>query len=163
MWQQCCSVCCSPYRVSIHTPTQGVTVSLSKLIPSLKFQSTHPRRVWHSKQYCYREVLQFQSTHPRRVWHCCIRYGASLACFNPHTHAGCDEAIHYSWIVMVEFQSTHPRRVWPIASVIAVMVSMFQSTHPRRVWLGIIVWCCLVACFNPHTHAGCDSISNNIL
>ena len=55
--------------VSIHTPTQGVTVAN---MPSgniwLPFQSTHPRRVWPA----FRQILRI------------------LLCFNPHTHAGCD-------------------------------------------------------------------------
>ena len=34
-------------RVSIHTPTKGVTLSESNFIRASMFQSTHPRRVWH--------------------------------------------------------------------------------------------------------------------
>ena len=34
---------------------------------------------------------------------------------------------------------------------------MFQSTHPRRVWHGLWKIYFLEQCFNPHTHAGCDS------
>ena len=32
--------------VSIHTPTKGVTRELPRTLVNLKFQSTHPRRVW---------------------------------------------------------------------------------------------------------------------
>ena len=59
---------CQTMSVSIHTPTQGVTLDQSKEYQELKFQSTHPRRVWLSvigKKRCGE-------------------------CFNPHTHAGCD-------------------------------------------------------------------------
>ena len=34
---------------------------------------------------------------------------------------------------------------------------MFQSTHPRRVWHNFYFLLSLCTCFNPHTHAGCDS------
>ena len=33
----------------------------------------------------------------------------------------------------------------------------FQSTHPRRVWLVWIPFQQETLCFNPHTHAGCDT------
>ena len=35
--------------------------------------------------------------------------------------------------------------------------SQFQSTHPRRVWHNFYFLLSLCTCFNPHTHAGCDS------
>ena len=56
-------------KVSIHTPTQGVTEQYGRdnLIPFL-FQSTHPRRVWLMSDF-----------NP-----------LDRASFNPHTHAGCD-------------------------------------------------------------------------
>ena len=56
-------------RVSIHTPTQGVTLWDSKNTNVLKFQSTHPRRVWQDTTGAT---------------------GKYLHGFNPHTHAGCD-------------------------------------------------------------------------
>ena len=78
--------------VSIHTPTQGVTIGLPVLPRYSGFQSTHPRRVWLRYGGTLYEVIQFQSTHPRRVW---LNKKIGIPCF---------------W----EFQSTHPRRVWPI-------------------------------------------------
>ena len=56
------------WKVSIHTPTQGVTSKCLPSIYSYKFQSTHPRRVW------------------RIIWLVLL----VLPRFNPHTHAGCD-------------------------------------------------------------------------
>ena len=58
-------------KVSIHTPTQGVTPLIRLLILVSKFQSTHPRRVWLTVD-----------------WVGCI-----CESFNPHTHAGCDSAL----------------------------------------------------------------------
>ena len=59
-----------PARVSIHTPTQGVTNSRLSRMHLSKFQSTHPRRVWRGTN------IEFN---------CWGR-------FNPHTHAGCDSS-----------------------------------------------------------------------
>ena len=150
-------------QVSIHTPTQGVTIFAN-----------------------IREKLaRFQSTHPRRVWLLPVIAVTLIKGFNPHTHAGCDISNLLYKDIPVEFQSTHPRRVWqiwrppiynpynvsihtPTQGVTYVTYRLmpsieFQSTHPRRVW-----HCCTFAVlqvdsFNPHTHAGCDPISNNIL
>ena len=56
-------------KVSIHTPTKGVTRILSLTLLLSRFQSTHPRRVWLTYGYSPRYAELFQSTHPRRVWH----------------------------------------------------------------------------------------------
>ena len=148
--------------VSIHTPTQGVTTSIMYPAQASQFQSTHPRRVWPFCTFamCSEYVsihtptqgvtmeyflqyarYRFQSTHPRRVWHlwpCPLGYRR-------------------------RFQSTHPRRVWPWCRRIVFFQEQFQSTHPRRVWHQPPAHGNPLQCFNPHTHAGCDSISNNIL
>ena len=82
-----------PNRYSFNPHThEGCDLSnIGYQIEYLKFQSTHPRRVWHNWfRTNFAEDL-FQSTHPRRVWQ--IR-GIG----------------HY---LAAEFQSTHPRRVWP--------------------------------------------------
>ena len=146
--------------VSIHTPTQGVTHYTYPYSTSLKFQSTHPRRVWQSRD----------------------GYQGDNEGFNPHTHAGCDTnspdigtdglvsihtptqgvtsksgygvtshhvSIHTptqgvtfsirNKTVLLQFQSTHPRRVWLVSVFCPLLVFLFQSTHPRRVWLLIFV------------------------
>ncbi len=85
----------------------------------------------------------------------------SVSCFNPHTHAGCDEnakcrshwllvSIHTptqgvtQWSTALnksgEFQSTHPRRVWRYWVFERWLLTWFQSTHPRRVWLNYALW-----------------------
>ena len=63
-------------KVSIHTPTKGVTRILSLTLLLSRFQSTHPRRVWLTYGYSPRYAELFQSTHPRRVWQpACERLG----------------------------------------------------------------------------------------
>ena len=122
-----------------------------------KFQSTHPRRVWHLKNHTVMAVNQFQSTHPRRVWLANSYSFVSLnkvsihtptkgvtkwslavnrlpRCFNPHTHEGCDLGLR-SQSVSVACFNPHTHEgcdVKPFRGLICVL--QFQSTHPRRVW-----------------------------
>ena len=147
-----------------HTHAGCDVLYLHQTFEKFEFQSTHPRRVWQGDVSITRVFVQFQSTHPRRVW--------LLA------------TVHVLQLLL--FQSTHPRRVWQLKSERIVIHTKFQSTHPRRVWLlidrfdgrfllvsihtptqGVTKFTLLSLCgydsFNPHTHAGCDSISNNIL
>ena len=98
--------------VSIHTPTQGVTPQIVLLITDNRFQSTHPRRVWH----CTNKNKVYQNSfNPHTHAGCDVCYKTCFnvsCCFNPHTHAGCDgfsPSLLVNWIM---FQSTHPRRVW---------------------------------------------------
>ena len=113
----------------------------------------------------------------------CISVHCALACFNPHTHAGCDcELCVYGQEIGVSihtptqgvtqpvvptesdndgFQSTHPRRVWLDCGQCDYCIHKFQSTHPRRVWHNTVVITLFPFCFNPHTHAGCDSIKHS--
>ena len=101
------------FLVSIHTPTQGVTI-------------------WG---FTVDNISKFQSTHPRRVWHKYVHYlSISINCFNPHTHAGCD------WWGIGDFRS---------------LVGFNPHTHagcdPSQ-----FLQCPVSVRFNPHTHAGCD-------
>ena len=101
-------------NVSIHTPTQGVTLrDKSKKSVSSCFNP-------HTHAGCDITV----------DWVGCI-----WASFNPHTHAGCDRAKIPKRNASLRFQSTHPRRVWLRAGTTCIPSWSFQSTHPRRVWL----------------------------
>ena len=74
--------------VSIHTPTQGVTTLAA-------VNSRNPRVSIHTPT---QGVTQAEVW---KVWH---------RSFNPHTHAGCDTGRSLESLAQ-EFQSTHPRRV----------------------------------------------------
>ena len=103
-------------RVSIHTPTQGVTIPPSP--------------------YC-REIL-FQSTHPRRVWLLPVIAVTLIKGFNPHTHAGCDKSDVHQSIIPIMFQSTHPRRVWLLLMVYTIgkrKVSIHTPTQGVTLYL----------------------------
>ena len=145
--------------------------------PIIKFQSTHPRRVWHNFYFllslctCFNPHTHAGCDSGRRA----MRDAGSG--FNPHTHAGCDYYQCFDLHIRM-FQSTHPRRVWPWSIFYNTRVigfnphthagcdsfhlrssqrpRMFQSTHPRRVWHTSGFRKGWFQCFNPHTHAGCD-------
>ena len=151
-------VVCSPI-VSIHTPTKGVTWFLNYSPKRIKFQSTHPRRVWrayrifydpqrgfnpHTHEGCDSTDKQFGMakevsihTPTKGVTHSQCNNWRTLLCFNPHTHEGCDRLSLNDNFGSTMFQSTHPRRVWLQISCPHTQLALFQSTHPRRVWL----WC----------------------
>ena len=104
-------------------------------------------------------TLRFQSTHPRRVRPRSQEPTLWDAGFNPRTHVGCDSANGALLALVLWFQSTHPRRVrLRLVGHIAYTL-LFQSTHPRRVRL-ISHWLMTkqLQSFNPRTHVGCDLI-----
>ena len=77
-------------RVSIHTPTKGVT-SDSKIPPFCLRVSIHtPTKGVTQGTGHVRFIYMFQSTHPRRVWLKRHNIMAIKTSFNPHTHEGCD-------------------------------------------------------------------------
>ena len=127
-------------RVSIHAPTKGAT-SYGTTLPttSIRFQSTHPRRVRRTVTDQYIAAMEFQSTHPRRV-----RPVIALVA-------------HLS---KVKFQSTHPRRVRPqhrtppphsysVSIHAPTKGATSNTTNAVSVTIG----------FNPRTHEGCDGIN----
>ena len=119
--------------VSIHTPTQGVTQYSGSDFPYIRFQSTHPRRVWLIRTVT---ILQHIS-------------------FNPHTHAGCDLIVIVDSI-KEEFQSTHPRRVClelpeDLTGIVVSIHTPTQGVTQDGQWYQMTI-----DGFNPHTHAGCD-------
>ena len=99
----------------------------------------------------------FQSTHPRRVWlGDTVFQHHHLQSFNPHTHAGCDGT--QSWLAFDFVVSIHtPTQGVTLQMDVSTRHALkFQSTHPRRVWREASTYSFTFACFNPHTHAGCD-------
>ena len=170
--------------VSIHTPTQGVTImaQFNNLLLTA-FQSTHPRRVWLREAFRFGILARFNPhTHAGcdRILRAVHRTPQS---FNPHTHAGCDFDQLGMQAVPALFQSTHPRRVWLRVGCLVeyftcfnphthagcdfdqlgmqAVPALFQSTHPRRVWPELLKKLNRFTCFNPHTHAGCDLKERN--
>ena len=121
-------------KVSIHTPTQGVTQSITstKLIKIVSIH-TPTQGVTYLSFPSFQNGV-FQSTHPRRVWQGDLNEKFAERVVSIHT----------------------PTQGVTTYGYIAVIVRMFQSTHPRRVWLMEYFHNTRVIGFNPHTHAGCD-------
>ena len=123
--------------VSIHTPTQGVTLAGNAIGASSQFQSTHPRRVWPREAPA---AIIPPSFNPHTHAGCdCSMLAArkDLRRFNPHTHAGCDLNNPN-----VPDNTTQVSIHTPTQGVTRTMrttptTKAFQSTHPRRVWLYI--------------------------
>ena len=147
------------FPVSIHTPTQGVTAATIFCSEFNKFQSTHPRRVWHWLPIPYfddilvsihtptqgvtqaRYVLIYPvtvsiHTPTQGVTWCGADGWYTVPSFNPHTHAGCDT---YKNLITIDGKvSIH---------------TPTQGVTRRFEWE-----VCGTGCFNPHTHAGCDHV-----
>ena len=145
-------------KVSIHTPTKGVTFRRSKSsFVAIRFNP-------HTHEGCDSyggnigiANLKFQSTHPRRVW-LCVPYTLIFAInVSIHTPTKGVTILLIHPLAVILFQSTHPRRVWqPCQLHRGAACCVFQSTHPRRVWLSKCFKTVCNRCFNPHTHEGCD-------
>ena len=135
---------CILKKVSIHTPTKGVTkLSYKFALDTYQFQSTHPRRVWHTAHGDSSVLPEFQSTHPRRVW----------------------QNLEDDKLFAYEFQSTHPRRVWLTASPLYFRNNLVSIHTPTKgVTLNSARFQEWPLRFNPHTHEGCDfcSISKSL-
>ena len=123
------------FPVSIHTPTQGVTAATIFCSEFNKFQSTHPRRVW----------LIYHFLHFR------------TECFNPHTHAGCDDVtVYFSVSAKVSIHTPTQGVTQSITSTKLIkIVSIHTPTQGVTAFPERILYC---EGFNPHTHAGCDML-----
>ena len=154
---------CLNFIVSIHAPTQGATTSrLPRLgnygvsIHAPTQGATFGQRPGDNQIRVSIHAPTQGATSAKRL--ICI----GLQCFNPRTHAGCDEtsdplATHILVSIHAPtqgatggtpdstdtdtFQSTHPRRVRRFKARKAATMFMFQSTHPRRVRPDIQGYC----------------------
>ena len=97
----------------------------------------------------------FQSTHPRRVRLQRLPGLQRLDCFNPRTHAGCDNIAEWTQKVHATFQSTHPRRC-DHRSAARCHCGRGVSIHaPRRVRRGFPLLYAIEG-VSIHAPAGCD-------
>ena len=145
--------------VSIHAPTWGATITMSKVILSSKVSIHAPTwgatyftpdygdfsnvsihaPTWGATALSVPKIisLMFQSTHPHGVRLPACERMRLLFCFNPRTHMGCDILSLRSFYSDLEFQSTHPHGVRLTGSNLTVTIPWFQSTHPHGVRLHI--------------------------
>ena len=92
-------------KVSIHTPTWGVTNRVYLLTLTVKFQSTHLHEVWQVFLWDVKTRTMFQSTHLHEVWLRLYFLTLLAYSFNPHTYMRCD--INF-YILRAYFSSFNP-------------------------------------------------------
>ena len=98
--------------VSIHTPTQGVTLANLYAQGALSVSIHTPTQgvtPVNTAAYTRIKVSIHTPTQGVTGYTPAARVGPGR--FNPHTHAGCDRLFFNNWLVRSLFQSTHPRRV----------------------------------------------------
>ena len=80
-------------KVSIHTPTWGVTMIRAFMRVWIGFQSTHLHEVWLGFLRYSIHLIVFQSTHLHEVWRLLMRFPIVPPSFNPHTYMRCDQRL----------------------------------------------------------------------
>ena len=123
--------------VSIHTPTKGVTDD-RPLHLRLRQVSIHtPTKGVTQINSAHQIAGGFQSTHPRRVWQKgCIRWAKSIfVSIHTPTKGVTICCLHAVWSSRVSIHT--PTKGVTQNRVFALAFAVFQSTHPRRVWLTI--------------------------
>ena len=147
-------------KVSIHTPTKGVTPLAQNAIWWKKFQSTHPRRVWHDKPFCYGFCLSVSIHTPTKG----VTLNTNLLTlfsksFNPHTHEGCDKWKQLPRPSPDSFNPhTHEGCDPRTRMTLELRISFNPHTH-EGCDEAVLLPTTLVRSFNPHTHEGCDKYS----
>ena len=123
----------------------------------LRFQSTHPYRVWPPSSDSLLHELKFQSTHPYRVWLIMAVPSPLSASFNPHTHTGCDAVCAAVFSAQNGFNPhTHTgcddQAAQCESQRLVSIHTPIQGVTDTPAFACSDHWC-----FNPHTHTGCDS------
>ena len=121
--------------VSIHTPTKGVTkaFSLYNVMPQVSIH-TPTKGVTNVGSGAAATAAVSIHTPTKGVTFAPNTTQTHMISFNPHTHEGCDATKSGIFSSASMFQSTHPRRVWLAKIGWFPSCDEFQSTHPRRVW-----------------------------
>ena len=147
------SIC---FKVSIHTPIQGVTGHHQGSKAGATFQSTHPYRVWRLQgaanggafvvsihtpiqgvtdkaMSTLDEIIVSIHTPIQGVTeHHPLHWTSLRVSIHTPIQGVTDQIV--SAAIGNMFQSTHPYRVWPMHVAIGIRSLLFQSTHPYRVW-----------------------------
>ena len=139
--------------ISIHTPTQGVTIRFISARYWFLYFNPHS----HAGSDVYRRRSRRRAatisihtptqgvTFFPRFLDLLIQY------FNPHSHAGSDEKDISLQNLQDRFQSTLPRREWRCYRKWYWMRYIFQSTLPRREWLSLSLSTTLSVPISIHT------------
>ena len=124
-------------RVSIHTPTKGVT-QLTNFIVKYGYVSIHT---------------------PTKGVTPLVFYISNSLLVSIHTPTKGVTQLSKKVTFRFLFQSTHPRRVWP-SSFFCFSANFWVSIHTPTKGVTCLKCSktCLPRCFNPNTHDGCDSL-----
>ena len=168
-------------KVSIHTPTWGVTTNSHWTTNKHEFQSTHLHEVWLLFQTFQIAVIWFQSTHLHEVWLLLsflyfqpasvsihtptwgVTFSTTILTFyffvSIHTPTWGVTLATKSLQYVEQFQSTHLHEVWQSLFTVLAPITSFQSTHLHEVWLLLLTFSwCIIHSFNPHTYMRCDYV-----
>ena len=150
--------------VSIHTPTKGVTWCTRKRYYHIHVSIHTPTKgvtiVYFDK--CIKKLCFNPHTHEGCDRSLVVENRITKS-FNPHTHEGCDSRLINVWWNITCFNPhTHEGCDYLFHQLSWVNVT-FQSTHPRRVWRSSHIFLVYRMSFNPHTHEGCDRCLDSYL
>ena len=126
---------CQLYKVSIHTPTKGVT-RRGCAAYATTWVSIHTPTKGVTRYFLANESdIQVSIHTPTKgvTWHRC-KYHEVDRCFNPHTHEGCDaHPLDDGGAPLHVSIHTPTKGVTFPADIEKAYKRKFQSTHPRRV------------------------------
>ena len=119
-------------KVSIHTPTQGVTMENQMLI-QLFSVSIHTPTQGVTGRAARAASQEGFNPHTHAGCDFCNLPSLQLPnCFNPHTHAGCDRIL-VSQLGSTSSFNPHTHAGCDLLYTLGIVDRWFQSTHPRRV------------------------------
>ena len=144
--------------VSIHTPTKGVTFSLFFFLFLLKSFNPHTHEgcdfYYFIKKYRF---LRFQSTHPRRVW---LPLGGGVGSppeVSIHTPTkGVTLRLHHHIEHVAVSIHTPTKGVTDLLTFSCDFCRVSIHTPTKGVTKNTFRKIYIFLCFNPHTHEGCD-------
>ena len=142
--------------VSIHTPTQGVTFK-----NVIYYNHTNVSIHTPTQGVTFKNVIYYNHTNvsihtPTQGVTRYIVVNQILLGVSIHTPTQGVTRCGLLWLVELVFQSTHPRRVWLYYfPSLSDYVGFNPHTHAGcdTLVLNEVLW---YRSFNPHTHAGCD-------
>ena len=121
------------FPVSIHTPTWGVTPVIYPKKQDHSCFNPHTYMRCDFQMFCKEPSRGFQSTHLHEVWLFRMLICLMLLCFNPHTYMRCD--LQKTIQRLISMVSIHTP-TWGVteSTADALIQAQFQSTHLHEVW-----------------------------
>ena len=149
---------CKVSSISIHTPTNGVTLYLNIFVRFCQISIHTPTKGVTLTSWSAAERLVYFNPHSHEGSdQFATLYISSVQNFNPHSHEGSDLNIQFIFFAKIKFQSTLPRREWLLIYDLAVCYCYISIHTPTK---GVTALICTPSStyknFNPHSHEGSD-------